>query len=519
MRSVMQHEFGKVEGADIPRSSFNRSHTHKTVFDAGYLVPIYLDEAVPGDVFNLQLSAFARLATPLFPTLDNMFMDFFFFSIPNRLLWHSGTGSWRKFCGEQDDPGDSIAFTIPKLSATNINVQTADLIHDYMGQPWVPSLYGNETSALPYRAYNFVWNEWFRDQNLQDSVDFNTDDGPDTATTYTLLRRGKRHDYFTSCLPWPQKGDAVELSAEVRTPVGTGVEIGVYSDANAAYHRMSADTTDVKIDTNTTGAQAGYLYTNPTINEFRQAFQVQRLLERDARGGTRYAEIVMSHFQVEFQDVRYRPEYLGGGSIPINITPISATASRKAADDPDATDRKPGQLSGYGTAAGGGIGFTKAFTEHCTLLGLVSVRADLTYQQGQNRMWHRDTRYDFYWPALSHLGEQAVKNQEIWYTSGDTTTNNQTFGYNGRYDEYRHFPSRISGLFRSDNTGTLDPWHLSQDFATLPLLDDTFIQDNPPIDRIIATPSEPHFYFDSYFDLKCARPMPTYATPGLIDHF
>ena len=524
MRFVMEHEFSRAPQGDIPRSSFNRSHGYKTTFDAGYLVPIYLDEALPGDVFRLNLTAFARMATPLFPLMDNYFMDFFFFSIPNRLLWDN----WKKFCGEQVNPGDSIDYTIPVLAG---GTPAAGDLADYFGCPLGIGLANISISALGFRAYNFTWNEWFRDQNLQNSVTFDTDDGPDTYTNYTLLRRGKRHDYFTSCLPWPQKGDAVSMPLGTEAPVtGIGVLDGVPNEASATVRETgaSASTTyanawnaavasNIRIEEdNRAGATNDYpgVYadlsnaTAATINQLRQSFQIQRLLERDARGGTRYAELILSHFGIQFQDVRYRPEYLGGGSVPVNISAIANQSG---------TTGDLGDLAAIGTVAGTNIGFTKAFDEHCTILGLVSVRADLTYQQGLERQFSRSTRYDYYWPALAHIGEQTVLNKEI-YADG-SANDDLVFGYQERYAEYRYKPSRITGLFRSSAVGTLEAWHSSIDFASLPTLGDTFIQDNPPLDRNIATPTEPHFIFDSYFDLRCARRMPLYGIPGLIDHF
>jgi hypothetical protein len=516
-----QFTFSEVPQADIPRSSFNRSSTHKTTLDTDYLYPIYVDEALPGDTFNMNCDFFARLNTPIYPLMDSLYADIHWFSVPIRQLW----SNFRKFMGEQVDPGDSIDYSIPtKTIAAGMGEGS---LYDYMGLP--TQITNAVINILPIRAYQHVFNEWYRDQNLVDSATISTADGPDTTTDVSIQKRGKRHDYFTSCLPWLQKGDSVSLplgtSANITHDGATGTNnVSVFTpNLTNSESYLSAGSTYVA-ETNVDGSTGSPLYadlstaTAATINELRQAFQIQKLLERDARSGTRYSEIVKAHFQVQFQDVTYRPEFLGGGSSEVGIQAVAQQSN-------DGANGSVGDLAAAG-AVHCQSGFTKSFTEHCYILGIVSIRQKQTYQHGLNKLWSRSTRYDFYWPALAHIGEQAVTIAELYYQDPSTDTgatgtpdNERVFGYQERWSEYRYRPSMVTGKMRSNATGTLHAWHLAQQLSSLPSLDQTFIEETIPTARVVATSTEPDFTADINFNLQCARPMPLYSVPGLIDHF
>ena len=526
---ITTHDFSMIPKSEIPRSMFRMRHSHKTTFDSGYLVPIYCEEMVPGDQFRGVMHAIARLATPITPFMDDLTFESFFFFVPNRLVWDN----WQKFMGEQRNPGDSISYTIPTVS-TPVGGYAANSIFDYFGLPTVGQVGAGNTvshSVLPLRMYNLIYNEWFRDQNLINSAAVSVSDGPDTYTDFTLRRRGKRHDYFTSCLPWPQKGSSVTMPLGTTAPVvSTGVQpkfnapgitngglLGTVS-TNALAVSGTVSSTGAATFGNVTGLQADLSSaTAATINAIRLAFQVQRLLERDARGGTRYTEIVLNHFGVRSPDMRLqRPEYIGGGSTPIVINGVAQTSATGVSGG----STPAGNLSATGTMLSlGGHDFNYAASEHGYIIGLINVRGENTYQQGLRRHWSRQTRYDFYFPVFAHLGEQSVLNKEI-YCDGSANDAN-VFGYQERFGEMRYSPSQITGLFRSTTASTLDLWHLAQKFTSLPTLNQTFIEENPPVDRVIAVPSSTgkQFLLDTLFEVNAVRPLPMYGVPGLIDHF
>lgn len=553
---VRGHRFSDAPAMYMRRTKFDRSHVYKTTFDSGKLIPVFVDEVLPGDTTRMSVNYFARLATPIKPIMDNIYLDWFFFFVPNRLVWEH----WQNFCFEQEDPDDSTDYVIPTVAATgNSDNAYIGSLWDYFGLPVNTSGNISGISALPFRAVYLIWNEWFRDENLQKSVKIQKGDtdevldssrssaqpswvftsGTNTVPGLACPPRGKRHDYFTSALPWTQKGPGVEIplvgnapvyapsSANAQNPSTDGILYTSNADISGnpryGYARAvrrggwvsSITGNDIPNDST---ASAFQLYadlssvSSATINSLRTAFQMQKFYERLARGGSRYTEVLRSFFGVVSPDARLqRPEFLGSFTKMVNVNPIAQTS---------ATDNTSpqGNLSAYGVTAAKFHGFTKSFVEHGYVIGFVCARADLTYQQGINKMWLRSTVYDFYWPTFAHLSEQAIELREIYAqgSAADTTV----FGYQERYAEYRYKPSQITGKFRSSVTGgTLDKWHLSQFFKTAPTLNEEFIVENPPIERIIAVTDEPEFLLDIGFRYTTVRPMPMFGTPGLVDHF
>jgi len=517
--------------AKIGRSQFNRSHGLKTTFMARYIYPIFLDEVLPGDTMTMRLNGFCRIFSPLdAPVMDNIELETFFFFCPTRLLWEN----WQFFQGEHDAAGaQDTTYTIPVL-ATGWTVDhdravlTGHGLAAHMGLPEGLTTAGvTGVNALPFRMYNIVWNEWFRDQNLKDELVTSIGNGPDAVTTYGVQSSNKKHDYFTSALPYLQKGAAVTVALGGKVTVQhdrvDGGNLGVWSTVNTDFMKVDSDAATIDASASTeSGNVANALYIDLAstlqaipgfvdVNALRQSVAIQRLLERDARGGTRYVERIKAHFGVTSPDFRLqRPEYLGGGKAFINISPVANTSATATEDQ--------AELRGLGTGVIRGHGWAKSFTEHGYIMGLIRARGDLTYFQGLDRLWSRSTQYDFYVPALANLGEQSILNKEIW-VSNVTATDDAVFGYQERWAEYRMKHSRVVGSFNPDVSGSLAHWHLAEDFASLPALNNTFMRDQTPLTRITTIDTEPDFVMDLWFDYKCARPLPVYSVPALIGRF
>lgn len=539
---MSQYSFAQVPKADIYRNKFDLTHDYKTAFDSGYLIPFFVCDVLPGDTFDLTSTMVARLTTPIVPVMDSIHLDTMFFYVPNRLVWDN----FQRFMGEQKNPGDSIDFTEPQIQLDT--AAEVGSVFDYVGIPTGISDVSQEDwpSALPFRAINLIYNEWFRDENLQDSKEVRTDDGPDPMNLYSLLRRGKRKDYFTSSLPFAQKGPGINLPLSGTVSVrGDGTAL-VFTDGNASYAMRRAsspaclDMTSIsqRIPVGSSVTATGNLPANValglsestthstglvadlstagetiTINTMRQAFAMQRLLETLARSGSRYTELLLGVFGVQSPDARLqRPEFLGGTQDFMNVMQVPQTSST------DGTTPQ-GHMAAYGYMSSvRKHGFTKSFVEHGWVIGFVNVWTDQSYQQGLQRCFSRRTRWDYYWPQLANIGEQAVLNKEI-YLSSDTDQNNEAFGFQERYAEYRYFPSKITGRLRSTAESTLDVWHLAQKFDTLPKLNSTFIEQRPPLSRVLAVQNEPQIFLDVVFNFKAIRPLPLFGIPGMGNRF
>lgn len=538
MNRNSENRFAENPQVDVSRSRFQRNSDNKTTFNTGDLIPIYLDEVLPGDTHQIDLACVMRMATPIFPVMDNAFCDFYFFFVPNRLLWEH----WKEFMGENRETAwtPKTEYSIPQVTAPAGGWEEGTLA-DYLGLP--TKVEGISVSALPGRAYGLIYNEWFRNQNVTqptlvevtDATTTGKNDGSatnDSAITLAKpLKAAKVFDYYTGALPEPQKGEPIQLpmqgNAELKLytldgndeitwpkPSSTAATLSGFTEILA----ITGKQTGLRVDANRSGStNMGMLkadmssVTAATINQLRQAFQIQKLLEKDARGGTRYREVLREHFGVISPDSRMQiPEYLGGYRLPINVSQVIQTSAT------DSTSPQGNTAALSVTTMNKGM-FTKSFTEHGFVMGLAVVRTDQTYQQGIERMWSRKGRYDYYWPVLANIGEQAILNKEI-YAQG-STKDEEAFGYQEAWADYRYKPSKVTGLFRSNAQQSLDAWHYAQDYDKLPTLSTTWMeQGNAEMKRTLARSDQPDFIADFYFMNRTTRCMPVYSIPGLIDH-
>ena len=513
--------FSSVPPTRVPRSAFDASYSHKTTIDEGYLYPLHTEEIMPGDTVVMQPSFFVRMATPIKPYMDGLHFDWQAFFVPFRMVWTN----FVRMMGEKPQPSDHNDYLVPIMTAPPTVGFAAQTLSDYLGIP--TGRPGLEVTSLYHRAYNLCVREWYRDENLQDPPVVDLDDGPDDPADYVLAYRGKRKDYFTGALPFAQKGEAVELPLGTSAPIvpDSSGYMSVKGDTNAgqAVTRLTGDlSNNVGLTTGTdgelqwieTGLEADLsAATAATINQMRTAVSLQRLFETDARGGTRYVEMVLAHFGVQSDDLRHlRPQLLATGSLPITPSEVPKTTQ-------DGTDPQ-GNLAAFATGTQVGRKFTSSFKEHGVILLLGSVRADMTYQQGLDKRFTRRSRFEFFHPELANIGEDIVESRELYADgTGDPdlrTGDYAVWGYQPRYESYRHRRNMVTGVFRSNHPLSLDVWHFAYDFASRPVLNSDFIKEQPPVRRAIVTVSEPAFLVDAFFKTTMIRPMPMFGTPGLL---
>lgn len=506
MRTGMQEGYAANREPTPRRSTFNVSENHKTTWDGSGLIPIYWDFLYPGEVRRGKVRAFIRLSNPLdYPLMDNAYITVHVFSTAIRNVWDN----FRKFFGERESPGDSIDYTLPKYGTGNINLTGTGIgarLANYMGLPYVASFDSGDAHALPFRVYKRIWNYWYRDSSIQDWAPESTDDGPDNShTEYSILYRGKQWDYFTNITPNPQRGESVTIGGEVEFGGASG-DIGVYSDVGGGPRKLD-DTGFVAI-TGSVAADANVLYPNTTINELRNAVAIHQFLERDNRAGQMFGDIITAHFGVSFQDSKYAPSFIAGGTAPFIFSPIP-----NQTQDTSATGGELGELGSIGMSTFEGADFTYRASEPEILMVIASVRADLNYQQGLNRKWSYNTRYDFVYPEFEGIGDQALLKKEIYYQN--SSVDDEVLGYSPRYEEARIGINKITGEFQSDNALSLDVWHLAEDYVSAPSLNDSYIRSTPPFDRVMKSTTQDQFIGDFQCEMYSTKALSQRGVPGL----